>query len=65
MLLPKLSNVLYVMYSTSLEKRTRFMLYIFCLVLGNFTHIFQGYFTGFGAIVWLPQSQWNNPEGYA
>ena len=28
------------------------------------THIFQGYFIGYGAIIWLPQSQWNNPEGY-
>ena len=28
------------------------------------THILQDYFTGTGAIVWLPQCQWNNPEGY-
>ena len=28
-----------------------------------FTHIFQGYFTGTGAI-WLPQCQWSNLEGY-
>ena len=30
----------------------------------NFTHILQGYFTGTGAILWLPQCQWSNPEGY-
>ena len=29
-----------------------------------FTHILQGYFTGTGAITWLPQCQWSNPEGY-
>ena len=34
------------------------------LVFANFTHILQGYFTGAGAIVWLPQYQWSNPEGY-
>ena len=27
-----------------------------------FTHIFQGCFTGTGAIIWLPQYQWSNPE---
>ena len=27
-------------------------------------HILQGYFTGTGAIIWLPQCQWSNPEGY-
>ena len=31
---------------------------------GLFTHILQGYFTGTGAIIWLPQCQWSNPEGY-
>ena len=29
-----------------------------------FTHILQGSFTGTGAIIWLPQCQWGNPEGY-
>ena len=29
-----------------------------------FTHILQGRFTGTGAIIWLPQCQWNDPEGY-
>ena len=29
-----------------------------------FTHILQGYFTGTGAIIWLPQCQWSNPEWY-
>ena len=32
--------------------------------LVNFTHILQGGFTGTGAIVWLPQCQWSNLEGY-
>ena len=27
-------------------------------------HILQGCFTGTGAIIWLPQCQWSNPEGY-
>ena len=27
---------------------------------GVFTHILQGYFTGIGAIIWLPQCQWSN-----
>ena len=31
---------------------------------GLSTHILQGYFTGTGAIIWLPQCQWSNPEGY-
>ena len=30
----------------------------------NFTHILQGCFTGIGAIVWLLQCQWSNPEGH-
>ena len=29
----------------------------------GFIHSFQGCFTGTGSI-WLPQCQWNNPEGY-
>ena len=32
------------------------------LGLVNLTHILQGYFTGTGAIIWLPQCQWSNPE---
>ena len=28
---------------------------------GLFTHILQGYFTGPGAILWLPQCQWSLP----
>ena len=27
-----------------------------------FTHVIQGYFTGTGTIVWLPQCLWSNPE---
>ena len=29
-----------------------------------FAYILQGYFTSTGAIAWLPQCQWSNPEGY-
>ena len=29
-----------------------------------YAHILQGYFTGTGAIVRLPQCQWSKPEGY-
>ena len=29
-----------------------------------FTHFVQGYFTGTGTIIWLPQRQWSNPEKY-
>ena len=29
-----------------------------------FTHIIQGCFTGTGAIIWLPQCLWGNPEWY-
>ena len=38
----------------------------FCchLVWVDLTHIFQGYFAGTGAILWLPQCQRSNPEGY-
>ena len=36
----------------------------FGLVAVDFTHIPQGYFTGTGAIRWLPQCQWSNSEGY-
>ena len=28
----------------------------------NVAHILQGCFTGTGAIIWLPQCQWSNPE---
>ena len=27
-------------------------------------HILQGCFTGIGAVIWLPQWQWSNPEEY-
>ena len=30
----------------------------------EFAHILQGCFTGTGAILWLPQCQWSNPEEY-
>ena len=45
---------------------TWFMMCCFCFVsvLSDFTHILQGYFTGTGAIKWLPQCQWSNPEEY-
>ena len=31
---------------------------------GWFTHLFQGYINGTGAIMWLPQCHWSNPEEY-
>ena len=34
------------------------------LLLVSPTHILQGYFTGTGAIIRLPQCQWSNPEEY-
>ena len=30
----------------------------------SFTSSLQGFFTGSGAIIWLPQCQWKNPEEY-
>ena len=41
-------------------------LYYQCLLhsCDALTHILQGSFTGTGAILWLPQCQWGNPEGY-
>ena len=30
----------------------------------QFTPMVQGYFTDTGAIIWLPQYQWSNPEQY-
>ena len=49
-------------YSTLQELYLQFA---FCWVLlwVGFTHILQGYFTGTGAIIRLPQCQWSNPEG--
>ena len=45
-----------------------FILVSSCIVLVGywliFTHNPQGYFTGTGAIIWLPQCPWSNPEGY-
>ena len=35
-----------------------------CLVMVDFIHILQGYLTGTGAIIWLPQCQWSNPDRY-
>ena len=50
---------------------TRFCFALYCFVYITilviyilYIHILQGYFPGTGAIVWLPQSQWSNPEGY-
>ena len=34
------------------------------LIQAFFSHILQGCFTRIGAIVWLPQFGWSNPEGY-
>ena len=35
---------------------------MFCC--NDLTHILQGYITGTEAIIWLPQCQCSNPEGY-
>ena len=66
-------------FQRRLVTRCSFLLYvqnicrIFCMlcivefmwsVLEAFTRILQGSFTGTGAIIWLPQCQWSNPEGY-
>ena len=37
---------------------------LFCFGTDLFPHILQGYFTGTGAIRWLPQCQWSNPGEY-
>ena len=34
------------------------------LVLVDFTHVIQGYFTSIGATIWLSQCQWCSPKGY-
>ena len=50
-----------------LKSGSHFVCIFLCLllfVLINFTHILQGYITGTGAIIWLPQCQWCNPEKY-
>ena len=47
-------------YTSEICKQFMFLLWF----VNSFTHILQGYFTGTGAIIWLPQCQWSNPEGY-
>ena len=37
---------------------------VFLRLKVDFTHIFHGRFTVTGAIIWLPQWQWNNLEKY-
>ena len=37
---------------------------VYALLWFDFTHIFQGSFTGTGAIIRLPQCQWSNPGRY-
>ena len=50
--------------------RFRFALFLFAItyVLANACRVFiyslQGCSTGTGAIAWLPQCQWSNPEAY-
>ena len=34
------------------------------IIFDSFAYILQGHFTGTGAIIWLPQCQSSNPEGY-
>ena len=36
---------------------------ISCDLFHSFNYILQGCFTGTGAIIWLTQCQWSNPEG--
>ena len=40
------------------------MLFSCGLVPGGMAYILQGYFTGTGAIIWLPQCQWSKLEKY-
>ena len=54
-------------YNTSPKLCTQLMLccvllWSWIIVINQFTHIFQASFTGTGAIIWLPQCQWSNPE---
>ena len=60
-----------VMYNISHKICTLVSLYFVLVSLSSivasgylFSHIRHDYFTGTGAIVWLPQCQWSNPEGY-
>ena len=60
------------LYSISQEICTRFVVLCFVVVMQSFImnshevfiHIHQGCFAGTGAIVRLPQCQWNKPDGY-
>ena len=36
----------------------------FGLVQVDFTHTLPSYFTGAGAVMWLPQWKWNNTDEY-
>ena len=41
-----------------------FFFFFKCVIVFDFTHILQDCFTGTGAIIRLPQCQWNNLEKY-
>ena len=60
----KLPSKLYVKYIKYAHGPLFAVCFILHLVLADITHILQGYFTGTGAIIWLPQYQWSNPEEY-
>ena len=49
-------------YSTSQELHGLHVVVI--VIVYKFTHIHQGHITGTGAITWLPQWLWSNPEHY-
>ena len=53
-------------YNTTQDLCARFAHFCVLLWLGvtDFSHIIQDSFIGIGAIVWLPQCQWSNPEEY-
>ena len=59
-------------YSCMVHKNKWFCYASVCFVISHFlvdscnsfTHILHGYFTGTGAILWLPQCQWSNHEEY-
>ena len=41
-----------------------FVVFCYSLLPADFTNILQGHFTGTGAVIWLSQCQWGNPEKY-
>ena len=58
------SSALTMELSQSYAKPSISALACFAVVNTSFTHILQNYLTGTGAIIWLTQCQWCNPEEY-